>query len=137
MNVRAMRQAVARLRPCPSYVLTDGFPVDGLEVPGLAMWKGDRVAACIAAASVLAKVERDAMMVALDPDHPVYGWAGNKGYAAPEHMDALSRLGACELHRRSWRLPGVHDRGLLGVLNEGTDRPAPPVVAEQTATTIR
>ncbi|MEO7447006.1 MAG: ribonuclease HII [Humibacillus sp.] len=105
--------------------------------PVTTMIKADLACSSVAAASVLAKVERDDLMVGLSADHPAYGWSLNKGYAAPEHMDALSRLGACELHRRSWRLPGVHDRGLLGVLNEGTDRPAPPVVAEQTATTIR
>ena len=61
-NVEALRRSLARLDVRPSYVLTDGFPVDGLEVPGLAMWKGDRVAACISAASVIAKVTRDRMM---------------------------------------------------------------------------
>ena len=69
-NVEALRRAVARLEARPSYVLTDGFPVDGLDVPGLAMWKGDRVAACIAAASVLAKVTRDRLMVELDATYP-------------------------------------------------------------------
>ncbi len=64
-NVEALRRAVALLDLRPAYVLTDGFPVDGLEVPGLAMWKGDRVAGCIAAASVLAKVTRDRIMVEL------------------------------------------------------------------------
>ena len=64
-NVEALRRALARLDVRPSYVLTDGFPVDGLEVPGLAVWKGDRVAACIAAASVLAKVTRDRIMTEL------------------------------------------------------------------------
>src|SRR3954465_14250085 len=62
-NVAALRRALARLEQRPSYVLTDGFPVDGLEVPGLAMWKGDRVAACVSAASVVAKVTRDRMMM--------------------------------------------------------------------------
>ena len=61
-NVEALRRSLARLEVRPSYVLTDGFPVDGLEVPGLAMWKGDRVAACISAASVIAKVTRDRIM---------------------------------------------------------------------------
>src|SRR5690606_29189116 len=58
-NIEAMRRALARLDIAPNYVLTDGFPVTGLGVPGLAMWKGDQVAACIAAASVIAKVTRD------------------------------------------------------------------------------
>ena len=64
-NVEALRRAVALLDLRPAYVLTDGFPVDGFDVPGLAVWKGDRVAACIAAASVLAKVTRDRIMTAL------------------------------------------------------------------------
>ena len=64
-NVEALRRAVALLDVAPAYVLTDGFPVDGLGVPGLAVWKGDRVAACIAAASVLAKVTRDRIMCEL------------------------------------------------------------------------
>ena len=64
-NVEALRRAVALLDVPPDYVLTDGFPVDGLGVPGLAVWKGDRVAACIAAASVLAKVTRDRIMCEL------------------------------------------------------------------------
>ncbi len=75
--------------------------------PVTTMIKADLKCSSVAAASVLAKVERDAMMVALDPDHPAYGWAVNKGYAAPEHMMALEVHGPCVQHRRSWRLPGV------------------------------
>ena len=66
---------------------------------------GDDLCASIAAASVLAKVERDAMMVAAADAHPEYGWAGNKGYGAAEHLDALRRLGPSPLHRVSWALP--------------------------------
>src|SRR3954453_5268665 len=73
-NVEALRRALARLSHRPRYVLTDGFPVDGLGVPGLAMWKGDRVAACISAASVLAKVTRDRLMCPLHDDFPAYGF---------------------------------------------------------------
>ena len=69
--------------------------------------KADRTCASVAAASVLAKCERDAMMVGLSVEHPVYRWDENKGYASPEHMAALRELGPCVLHRRSWRLPGV------------------------------
>ena len=58
---------------------------------------------------MLAKVPRDAIMAGLGDEHPAYGWVENKGYAAPEHLDALRRLGPCELHRRSWRLPGTMD----------------------------
>ena len=69
--------------------------------------KADLTCASVAAASVLAKCERDAMMVDLATDHPHYRWDENKGYASPEHMAALRELGPSVLHRRSWRLPGV------------------------------
>ncbi|GAA2745889.1 ribonuclease HII [Terrabacter aerolatus] len=106
--------------------------------PVTTMIKADMKCSSVAAASVLAKVERDAMMVALSAEHPAYAWSLNKGYSAPEHMDALARLGPCELHRRSWRLPGVHVDGPVGVLNEGTENLAPvPTTAEQTGTAIR
>jgi ribonuclease HII len=69
--------------------------------------KADLRCASVAAASVLAKVDRDAIMVQRAGEHPGYGWAGNKGYAAPDHVAGLRRFGACPQHRRSWRLPGV------------------------------
>lgn len=69
--------------------------------------KADRTCAAVAAASVLAKVERDAMMVERDLLFPGYGWAANKGYSAPDHVAALGDLGPCDQHRRSWSLPGV------------------------------
>lgn len=69
--------------------------------------KADLTCAGVAAASVLAKCARDAIMVDLAGQHPVYGWAVNKGYSAPEHIDALREHGPCALHRRSWNLPGV------------------------------
>ena len=69
-NLAAMRRALASLTTRPEYVLTDGFPVDGIGAPGLAVWKGDQVAACVAAASVLAKVTRDRIMVDLDTPLP-------------------------------------------------------------------
>ena len=94
--------------------------------PVTTMIKADMKCSSVAAASVLAKVERDTLMVALGDQHPAYGWMLNKGYAAPEHMDALARLGPCDLHRRSWRLPGVYEPDLDGVLNEGTEA-YPPV----------
>ncbi len=98
-NVEALRRAVALLDQRPSYVLTDGFPVDGLEVSGLAVWKGDRVAACIAAASVLAKVTRDRMMVELDAAYPVYDFKTHKGYITEVHAAALTRHGPSSVHR--------------------------------------
>ncbi|GIF10449.1 ribonuclease HII [Actinoplanes teichomyceticus] len=101
-NLSAMRRALASLAVHPEYVLTDGFPVDGLGVPGLAVWKGDRVAACVAAASVLAKVTRDRLMVELDEKFPQYGFAVHKGYVTDEHSAALLRHGPCAEHRFSY-----------------------------------
>jgi ribonuclease HII len=101
-NVVGMRRALARLNVSPSYVLTDGFPVPGLDVPGLAVWKGDRVAACIAAASVVAKVTRDRIMVGLHEQFPHYGFDEHKGYVTPEHQAALRAHGPCPEHRFSY-----------------------------------
>jgi len=101
-NLAAMRRALASLSTSPEYVLTDGFPVDGLGVPGLAVWKGDQVAACVAAASVLAKVTRDRIMVELDEVFPHYGFAVHKGYITEEHSAALLRHGPCAEHRFSY-----------------------------------
>ncbi len=101
-NVEGLRRALAMLRPEPAYVLTDGFPVGGLGVPGLAMWKGDRVAACVAAASVVAKVTRDRLMVALHERFPAYDFAAHKGYVTPEHAAALAANGPCAEHRFSF-----------------------------------
>ena len=102
MNVRAMRQAVLRLEPCPSYVLTDGFAIGGMPAPALAVWKGDRVAACVAAASVVAKVTRDRIMRGLHERWPEYDFAQHKGYITPEHTAALQQHGPCPEHRFSY-----------------------------------
>jgi len=102
MNVRAMRQAVLRLDPCPSYVLTDGFAIGGMPAPALAVWKGDRVAACVAAASVVAKVTRDRLMRRLHESWPEYDFAQHKGYITPEHTAALQEHGPCPAHRFSY-----------------------------------
>jgi ribonuclease HII len=101
-NLSGMRRALAALTPGPEYVLTDGFPVDGLGVPGLGVWKGDRVAACVAAASVLAKVTRDRIMVEMDGEFPGYGFADHKGYVTEEHSSALHHHGPCIQHRFSY-----------------------------------
>ncbi|WP_281221264.1 ribonuclease HII [Nocardia uniformis] len=102
-NIEGMRRAVAGLDPVPGYVLSDGFRVPGLPVPSLPVIGGDATAACIAAASVLAKVTRDRMMVELDQQYPGYGFAAHKGYNTVEHTEALNRLGPTAEHRRSWR----------------------------------
>jgi ribonuclease HII len=101
-NLAGMRRALAALTPAPDYVLTDGFSVAGLGAPGLGVWKGDRVAACIAAASVLAKVTRDRIMVEMEQTYPGYGFADHKGYSTDEHSAALSRHGPCPEHRFSY-----------------------------------
>jgi ribonuclease HII len=98
-NIEALRRAVWTLDPGPDYVLTDGFPVSGLTQPTLAVWKGDRVAACVAAASVLAKVTRDRMMLELHERWPEYDFAGHKGYITDVHTAALERHGPCPEHR--------------------------------------
>jgi len=98
-NVEALRRAVAKLDVPAGYVLTDGFPVDGLGVPGLAVWKGDRVAACIAAASVLAKVTRDRIMTGMHDRYPAYDFKTHKGYITDVHSAALTEHGPCPEHR--------------------------------------
>jgi ribonuclease HII len=80
-------------------------PVSGPVPPVTMRIKADLTCASVAAASVLAKVERDAIMADLGTLHPRYGWAGNKGYASPDHLSALQEHGPCVEHRRSWRLP--------------------------------
>jgi ribonuclease HII len=101
-NLQALRLALGRLDPRPDYVLTDGFRVDGLGMPGLAVWKGDQVSACIAAASVLAKVTRDRIMTELHEQYPGYDFAQHKGYVTPMHAAALAAYGPCAEHRMSF-----------------------------------
>jgi ribonuclease HII len=132
-NVEALRRAIALLDVRPAYVLTDGFPVDGLGSPGLAVWKGDRVAACIAAASVIAKVTRDRIMADLHHDYPVYDFATHKGYITASHTAALEEHGPCAVHRRRFvnvrRVEGASVSVVTVDLgdNEPDDRPAVPV----------
>jgi len=102
MNIEGMRRAIARLDPAPAYALTDGFPVRGLTLPALAVPKGDATVACIAAASVLAKVTRDRIMVGLHDRWPDYEFATHKGYVTPVHSAALRRHGPCPEHRFSY-----------------------------------
>lgn len=119
----AGRRALAALDITPDLILLDGnhdWLTDPDQVglfadlvdfgsaavpPVQTMIKADLRCSTVAAASVLAKVERDGMLIDLARDFPDYGWDGNKGYAAQDHLDALRRLGPCVLHRRSWRLP--------------------------------
>lgn len=110
-NVEGMRRALAQLSVTPAYVLTDGFPIRGLPAPALAVWKGDRVSASIAAASVVAKVTRDRIMASLHERFPSYDFLGHKGYVTPVHNAALDEHGPCAEHRFSYvnvarRAPG-------------------------------
>ena len=101
-NLEGMRRAVNSLDVAPDYVLTDGYPIEGLAIPNLAVWKGDQVAISISAASILAKVYRDRVMIKLDAQYPGYGLAKHKGYITAAHTKALSELGVSEIHRKSF-----------------------------------
>lgn len=107
-NVRALRAAVARLDPRPHYALSDGFAVPRMPVPTLSIRKGDRVAASVAAASIVAKVFRDRSMKRLHRRYPMYGFARNKGYGTAEHWSALRVHGASDVHRLSFKGVGAH-----------------------------
>lgn len=125
-NLAAMRRALARLAVAPSFVLTDGFTVAGLGHPGLAMWKGDQVAACVAAASVVAKVTRDRIMTGLHETYPRYRFDVHKGYVTAAHQKALAAHGPCPEHRRSYaNVVAVGD-----VLAESFDVPAAAPLGE-------
>jgi ribonuclease HII len=101
-NLAGMRRALGTLSPAPDYALTDGFPVPGLGVPSTAVWKGDATVACIAAAAILAKVTRDAIMTELHDEWPQYEFARHKGYVTSSHASALSTWGPCPQHRRRY-----------------------------------
>jgi ribonuclease HII len=101
-NVSGMRRAVSTLSVLPHYTLTDGFPIPGMPSPACAVWKGDQVVGCVAAASVVAKVTRDRMMRTLHERFPQYAFASHKGYCTPEHDAALGDHGPCEEHRYSF-----------------------------------
>jgi ribonuclease HII len=98
----AMRRAVEGLRLKPARVLVDGNRIPVLKVPAEAIVKGDAKVKAISAASILAKVHRDRLCLALHEQHPQYGFDGHKGYPTPEHLAALRTHGACPEHRRSF-----------------------------------
>jgi len=123
-NLEALRRALGQLAPRPDYVLTDGFGVDGVGVPGLAVWKGDQVSACIAAASVLAKVTRDRIMTDLDKRYPEYEFAQHKGYVTAAHAAALTTHGPCPEHRMSYVNVAAARAGRLRMVAAGA--PAGP-----------
>ena len=123
----AMLHAVQQLAPAASYLLVDAVKLD-CELPQQAIIHGDALSASIAAASIIAKVERDRMIAAWDPVFPVYGLASNKGYCTPHHLSALREHGPSPLHRQSfspvWSAPIPQE--VLGFM---LDEPAAEVVA--------
>jgi len=101
-NLDGMRRAVQGLSVVPSYVLTDGYAIEGLAIPNVAVWKGDQVVTCISAASIIAKVTRDRIMREMDTQFPNYGFAKHKGYITKVHTESLEVHGPCIEHRRSF-----------------------------------
>lgn len=142
-NIEGMRRAVAQLPTHPGYVLVDGFGVPGLTAPSMPVVKGDQAAACVAAASILAKVTRDRLMTALHDRLPVYGFDLHKGYSTPEHTAALREHGPSAEHR--WSYANVAAAGVahgrrpphrvtrstaaLGVVQNGEPSTGGPVVS--------
>jgi len=101
-NLDGMRRAVQGLEITPAYVLTDGYAIEGLALPNLAVWKGDQVVTCISAASIIAKVTRDRIMREMDLIYPEYDLASHKGYITKIHTEALQKYGVTPIHRRSF-----------------------------------
>lgn len=99
---QGMREALAQLAVVPDHVLVDGRPVKSLRLPNTPLVKGDARSYTIAAASILAKVTRDRLMLDYDRQYPGYGFAAHKGYGTPQHLAALIALGPCPQHRRSF-----------------------------------
>jgi len=107
LNIRqaaslAMRRAVESLAVRPEFVLSDAFEISGLPIPCKNIIRGDRLVKSIAAASVIAKIARDAFMDKMDARYPGYGFADHKGYGTKQHQEALKRLGPCEIHRKTY-----------------------------------
>ena len=98
----AMQQAVSQMNVVPDHLLIDGNQLPLFAIPALGVVKGDAHSISIAAASILAKVTRDRLMVEWDRKWPEYGFKKHKGYATPEHVEALRKYGPCPLHRKSF-----------------------------------
>jgi len=101
-TIAAMKEAIVSLQPPPACIVVDAVRLEGLGVPVIAEPRADGRYLCVAAASIVAKVARDAIMVELARRYPGYGWERNKGYASAEHLEALRRLGPSPLHRSSF-----------------------------------
>jgi len=103
----AMRKAVEKLKIKPDFVLVDALEIPGIDIPQQWMIKGDKLCACIAAASVIAKVERDKIMRIYDNMYPQYHFRQNKGYGTREHIDSIKKYGFCPIHRTSFSVKGL------------------------------
>ena len=112
----ALRRAVLALTTRPQHLLVDARRLKDLDIPQQPIIKGDAKSITIGAASIVAKVHRDRLMSDLDLEHPGYGFKHHKGYPTPEHLDALEKLGACPLHRRSFA-PVARRLGLIPALD--------------------
>jgi ribonuclease HII len=108
-SLKAMRESILALVPLPGFVLVDGFRIPELLMPQRPIVGGDRRSTAIAAASILAKVTRDRIMLALHDADPRYGFNRHKGYATREHLDAVTRYGYSARHRRTFRPPTLFD----------------------------
>ena len=98
----AMRQAISKLKVAPQLLLNDAVTIPGIEIPQVPIIKGDAKSASIAAASIVAKVTRDRLMVEYDKTLPGYGFASNKGYGSTEHIEALKKFGPTPIHRATF-----------------------------------
>ena len=103
-TMAAMAQAIAQITPAPDYALVDGTHLPEIFLPAEAIPKGDTLIQSIAAASIIAKVTRDRLMIELDETYPGYGFQVHKGYGTLRHRQAIAQLGPCPIHRRSFRL---------------------------------
>ena len=103
-TMAAMAQAISQIAPVPDYALVDGTHLPAISLPARAIPKGDTLVRSIAAASIIAKVTRDRLMVELDETYPGYGFQVHKGYGTFLHRQAIAQLGPCPIHRRSFKL---------------------------------
>lgn len=117
-SLRAMQRSVMALIPLPDLVLVDAFRIPDLFIPQRGINQGDRRCAGIAAASIVAKVTRDRLMMEFARDYPGYGFERHKGYGTPEHQAAIAKLGVTALHRRSFRPVQL----ALGLVDEKVSR---------------
>lgn len=106
-TLKAMKNAVEKLNPKPDFVLVDALKIPDISLPQRAIVHGDKLCACIAAASIVAKVERDRIMKKYDEIYPQYGFSQNKGYGTRSHIDSIKKYGFCPIHRKSFSVKGL------------------------------